>query len=207
MDLIRKYFPDLTDSQFECFEMFDSLFRHWNAQINLISRKDIDHLYLHHILHSLAIARFISFNTGTRIMDFGTGGGFPGIPLAIMFPEVEFHLVDSTGKKIKAVRALVKALGIKNALAIQARAEDLDTRYDFITVRAVKEMGQVVEWCEGKIETVQRNDIGNGLLALKGGAVVQEMSPFPNGRIIEISDFFEEEYFETKKLVHLPLPG
>ena len=208
MNLIRKYFSELTDSQLECFELLDSLYRDWNAQINVISRKDIDHLYLHHVLHSLSIAKFISFKNGSQVMDFGTGGGFPGIPLAIMFPEVEFHLVDSTGKKIKVVKAIVGALGIENAYGIHARAEDMDDfDFDFITVRAVKDMAQLVEWCEGKIEPMQRNEPGNGLLALKGGDVAEELAPFPDSNVIELSDYFEEEYFETKKLVHLPLNG
>ena len=145
MNLIRKYFPDLAESQVEAFELLGSLVRHWNAQINLVSRKDIDHLYLHHVLHSLAIARFISFKDGTRVMDFGTGGGFPGIPLAIMYPDVDFHLVDSTGKKIKAVKAIVQGLRIENAFGIHARAEEIDDCFDFITVRAVKDMSQMAE--------------------------------------------------------------
>ncbi|MDP6360062.1 MAG: 16S rRNA (guanine(527)-N(7))-methyltransferase RsmG [Planctomycetota bacterium] len=207
MNLIRKYFPDLAKTQVEAFELLGSLVRHWNAKINLVSRKDIDHLYLHHVLHSLAIARFISFKDGTRVMDFGTGGGFPGIPLAIMFPDAEFHLVDSTGKKIKAVKAIVKALGIENAFGIHARAEEVDDCFDFIAVRAVKDMSQMVEWCAGKIEAVQRNETDNGLLALKGGAVADELAKFPNARVIEISEIFEEEFFETKKLIHLPLEG
>jgi 16S rRNA (guanine527-N7)-methyltransferase len=182
------------------------LYAEWNAQINVISRKDFPEFYEHHVLHSLAIAKFIRFTPGTKILDVGTGGGFPGIPLAIVFPEVQFHLVDSVGKKIKVVNEVVQSLGLKNVTSRQIRAEQLTEKYDFVVSRAVTRLTEFVIWTRKNISQKQKNSVPNGILYLKGGDISEEIKPFKKNIFVQnLSEYFEEEFFETKKLVHLPL--
>jgi len=205
-ELIFTYFPDLTELQKKQFEQLAALYKEWNEKINVISRKDIDSLYLHHVLHSLGIAKVISFKPGTKIMDVGTGGGFPGIPLAIMFPECKFHLVDSIGKKITVVREVATALDLKNVNAQQIRAEELRVKYDFVVSRAVTDLSVFVKWVENKFapQTIF-NTLENGILCLKGGDLTEELKPFKNEiTVYELKDYFKEEFFETKKVVYLP---
>jgi len=207
VELIFSYFPELTELQKKQFEQLAALYKEWNEKINVISRKDIDSLYLHHVLHSLGIAKVISFKPGTKIMDVGTGGGFPGIPLAIMFPDCKFHLVDSIGKKITVVREIATALGLKNVNAQQIRAEELRTKYDFVVSRAVTDLSVFVKWVENKIapQTIF-NTLENGILCLKGGDLSEEVKPFKKeATVYELKDFFKEEFFETKKVVYLAM--
>jgi 16S rRNA (guanine527-N7)-methyltransferase len=204
MEIITKYFPKLKPEQSELFRQLQPLYAEWNAQINVISRKDFDGFYEHHVLHSLAIAKFIGFTQGTKILDVGTGGGFPGIPLAIFFPEVQFHLVDSIGKKIKVVNNVIESLGLQNATAQQIRAEELKDEYDFVVSRAVTSLAEFVPWVRKNIAKKQRNAMPNGIIYLKGGDLQHELKPFKNRAFAKnLSDWFEEEYFETKKVVHL----
>lgn len=204
MDIVIKYFPKLTPEQMLQFSLLEPLYAEWNAQINVISRKDFGSLYEKHVLHSLAIAKFIRFSPGAKILDVGTGGGFPGIPLAIMFPEVQFHLVDSIGKKIKVVNSITQSLGLKNILAEQKRAEQLTGQYDFVVSRAVTGLPEFVSWTKKNISAKQKNAIPNGILYLKGGDIQPEIFPFgKNVFVQDISDYFDEEFFKTKKLVHL----
>ncbi len=204
MNIIIKYFPKLTSEQLQQTGMLESLYAHWNAQINVISRKDFGSLYEKHVLHSLAIAKFIRFVPGTVILDVGTGGGFPGIPLAIMFPEVRFHLVDSIGKKIKVVKSIAESLGLKNVLAEQTRAEQLSGRYDFVVSRAVTRLPEFVPLVKKNIAREQKNAVPNGILYLKGGDVQSETRPFRTNIFVQnLSDYFGEEFFKTKKLIHL----
>jgi len=204
MDIILKYFPDLTAAQREKIEMLGALYNDWNQKINLISRKDMDGLYEKHVLHSLSIAKIVRFVKGTTILDAGTGGGFPGIPLAILFPETGFHLVDSIGKKILAVKAIAEALKLENVRAEQVRAEQLKGKYDYVVSRAVTQLPEFVKWVGKNVSPVQRNAIPNGILYLKGGNVDDEIKPFKNRTIIySLSDFFTETYFETKKLLFI----
>ncbi len=206
MDIILKYFPDLTEDQKKQFATLGTLYEEWNSKINVISRKDISELYTKHVLHSLAIAKFTSFTKGTRVLDVGTGGGFPGIPLAIMFPEVSFHLIDSIGKKIKVVEAVTSELNLKNVTPQQIRVEQLKDRYDFIVSRAVTAFPDFVKLCRNRIKKEQKNAITNGILYLKGGDFGNELKPFRNRvSIIPLTDFFEEPFFETKKLIHLSM--
>lgn len=206
MEIIRKYFSGLNELQLQQLGMLQSLYEEWNAQINVVSRKDIEQLYERHVLHSLGIARFIQFKPGTQIMDVGTGGGFPGIPLAILFPESNFYLVDSIAKKIKVVTEVAAALGLENVKAEQQRAELVDQRFDFIVSRAVTAFPQFVELVKGKIKTESRNSLANGILYLKGGDFEDEVKPFENKLVVhDLKDVFEEEFFETKKLIHLTI--
>jgi 16S rRNA (guanine527-N7)-methyltransferase len=206
MDIILKYFPKLNTEQTGLFKQLGSLYAEWNAQINVISRKDIEALYERHVLHSLAIAKFIRFAAGTKILDVGTGGGFPGIPMAIFFPEVQFHLVDSIGKKIKVVKEISSSLGLKNVTSEQIRAEQLTGKYDFVVSRAVTTLPEFVPWVRKIISSKHQNAIPNGILYLKGGNIDSEIHPFRKSIFVQnISEYFDEEYFETKKLVHLPL--
>lgn len=208
MQIIEKYFPDLTEQQHKHFQMLDALYRDWNAKVNLVSRKDIDHLYEHHILHSLAIAKLIQFKPGAEILDVGTGGGFPGVPLAILMPAVKFHLIDGTLKKIKVVQDVIEQLGLENARAEQVRAEELkNARYDFVVTRAVAELDTLRQWTSQRLfKTKEAHSLPNGLIALKGGNLKAEIKALPKGEYTEtypISDFFEEEYFREKYLVYL----
>lgn len=205
MDLIVKYFPEITQVQREQFTMLQELYHDWNLKINVVSRKDIDELYLRHVLHSLAIAKIQKFNPGASILDVGTGGGFPGTPLAILFPETRFHLVDSIGKKIKVVEEVVAGLDLKNVKATNERVENIKGEYDFIVSRAVAAMPTFVHWIEGKIVKKSNHELQNGILYLKGGDLTEELQGFTKAKIFEISDYFEEDFYETKKVVYLPL--
>ena len=206
MIIVSKYFPNLNSRQTELFNQLQPLYAEWNAQINVISRKDFPEFYERHVLHSLAIAKFIRFTPGTKILDVGTGGGFPGIPLAIIFPEVQFHLVDSIGKKIKVVNGVIKSLGLKNVTAKQIRAEQLTEKYDFVVSRAVTRLPEFVSWIRKNISQKQKNSVPNGILYLKGGDISEEIKPFERNICVQnLSEYFKEDFFETKKLVHLPL--
>jgi 16S rRNA (guanine527-N7)-methyltransferase len=205
MDEIQKYFPYLTDIQKEQFAKLDFLYHDWNAKINVISRKDIDELYTKHILHSLGIAKIIKFEPGTFVLDVGTGGGFPGIPLAILFPETRFYLIDVIAKKIKVVQAVADALELKNVKAEQKRAELVKGDFDFIVSRAVTNMPDFVSWVKNKIKKKSKHELKNGILYLKGGDLTEELKDFPKATEYNLADFFEDEFFETKKVVHLPL--
>lgn len=205
MDEILKHFPNLTDIQKEQFEKLDFLYHDWNEKINVISRKDIDALYTKHILHSLGIAKVIDFVPGTYVLDVGTGGGFPGIPLAILFPETRFHLIDIIAKKIKVVQAVVDVLGLENVKAEQLRAELVKGDFDFIVSRAVTNMPDFVSWIKDKIKKKSKHEVRNGILYLKGGDLTEELKDFPKATQYDLSDFFEDEFFETKKVVHVPL--
>jgi 16S rRNA (guanine527-N7)-methyltransferase len=204
MEIILKYFPGLTPLQKEKFSMMDTLYRYWNEKINLISRKDIDGLYEKHILHSLSIARVIRFSAGSRILDVGTGGGFPGIPLAIMFPEVGFHLIDSIGKKVKVVRSVADELKLENVMTEQIRAELVKAKYDFIVSRAVTQMPEFIKWIGKNVSPVQRNAMPNGILYLKGGIPDEEIKIYKNRIcLFNLSDYFTEPWFETKKVIYI----
>lgn len=197
------YFPELSAEQRLQYAALEELYKEWNAKINVISRKDMDSLYIHHVLHSLGIAKVIRFAAGSRVMDVGTGGGFPGIPLAIMFPEVQFYLIDSIGKKIKVVQEVAQALGLKNVRAEQIRAEEVKGTFDFIVSRAVTAFPDFVKLIRNKISTDNRNVLENGLLYLKGGDFEAEITPFRSKiKIYELQEFFDEEFFETKKLIY-----
>ena len=205
MDIILKYFPDLSENQIAQFSKLGELYAFWNAQINVISRKDIDELPIRHVLHSLGISKVQSFKPGARILDIGTGGGFPGIPLAILYPETQFHLVDSIGKKIKVVKEVVAALDLKNVKAEAIRAEEVKGDFDFIVSRAVTNMDEFVKWTRSKIAKKQQHELKNGILYLKGGDLTEELQHFPNAKLFDLTDFFEEDFFETKKVVHIAL--
>nr|WP_315219381.1 16S rRNA (guanine(527)-N(7))-methyltransferase RsmG [uncultured Flavobacterium sp.] len=205
MDEILKYFPDLTDIQIEQFQKLDFLYHDWNEKINVISRKDIDALYTKHILHSLGIAKIMKFEPGATVLDVGTGGGFPGIPLAILFPETRFYLIDVIAKKIKVVQGVVDALELKNVKAEQKRAELVKGDFDFIVSRAVTNMPDFVSWIHDKIKKQHKHTLKNGILYLKGGDLTEELASFPKATLYDLSIIFEDEFFETKKVVHLPL--
>ncbi len=205
MEAILKHFPNLTDVQREQFHQLNSLYHDWNEKINVISRKDIDALYTKHVLHSLGIAKIQSFEPGTYVLDVGTGGGFPGIPLAILFPETRFYLIDVIAKKIKVVQAVADALGLKNVKAEQIRAENVKGDFDFIVSRAVTNMPDFVSWVKTKIKKQHKHELKNGILYLKGGDLTEELKDFPKATLYDLADFFEDEFFETKKVVHLPL--
>lgn len=202
MDIILKYFPDLTEEQKWQFALLEGLYNEWNEKINVISRKDMDSLYEKHILHSLGIAKVMSFASGTKVLDIGTGGGFPGIPLAILFPEVQFTLIDSIGKKIKVVEAVAEGIGLKNLTAIHGRAEKLKDKYHFVVSRAVTQMPVFLRWLKGKFEKEQFNEKHNGVLYLKGGDLAEELAGL-KCEIFNLKNHFEEEFFETKKVVYL----
>ena len=205
-EIIKKYFPNLSGEQTNQFDALGDLYAGWNAMINVISRKDIDYLYEHHVLHSLSIARFIRFTDETHVMDAGTGGGFPGIPLAILFPEVRFHLVDSTGKKIKVVQSIIDAIGLKNITARHCRIEDEKSVFDFVVSRAVMTLPELVAIVRKNISKTHRNALPNGLICLKGGDIRKETTPFGKNVIIApVPDYFDEPYFETKKIIYIPL--
>lgn len=205
MEEILKQFPNLTENQVLQFQKLQSLYQDWNAKINVISRKDIDELYTRHVLHSLGIAKIIEFRPGSKIMDVGTGGGFPGIPLAILFPEVDFYLIDIIAKKIKVVNEVAIGLGLKNVKAEQKRAELVRQEFDFIVSRAVTNMPDFVKWVDDKVAKKQNHELANGILYLKGGDLTEELKDFPKATQYNLFDFFSDEFFETKKVVHLPL--
>lgn len=205
LELIKKYFPELTQEQHDQFAAMQELYKDWNLKINVVSRKDIDELYLRHVLHSLGIAKIQKFKEGANILDVGTGGGFPGIPLAILFPETQFHLVDSIGKKIKVVEEVVMGLELKNVKFTNSRVEEIDGHYDFIVSRAVAAMPTFVHWVKGKIAKKNKHELKNGIFYLKGGDLTEELELYTSAKIYPLSDYFEEDFFETKKVVHLPM--
>ncbi len=207
IEIITKYFPKLSEKQKQQFEMLDALYRDWNAKINVISRKDIDNIYVHHVLHSLAIAKAIRFKDGSRILDFGTGGGFPGIPLAIMFPNCKFRLIDGTGKKIMVANEVAKSLGLENVEAVHRRGEEEKGEYDFIVSRAVMQLPLLVKIIQKNISKKEQNALPNGLLCLKGGDLKEELKPYQNiVDVMPLEDMFDEEWFkEDKKLIYLPM--
>lgn len=204
--IIQKYFSNLTELQVEQFAQLEALYNDWNAKINVISRKDIQNLYEHHVLHSLGIAKVVNFKDGTTVMDLGTGGGFPGIPLAILFPNTQFHLVDSIGKKVKVANEVAIAIGLKNVKLSHARAEEIKEQYDFVVTRAVMPMVELMKVARKNIKREQHNAVPNGIIALKGGELAGEIASMKNiCTVWELSDFFEEEYFKTKKVVHVTI--
>lgn len=203
--LICSYFPGLSPSQIEQFSRLQEIYIDWNSKINVISRKDMEHFYLHHVLHSLGIAKVMEFSPGTKVLDIGTGGGFPGIPLAILFPDTHFHLVDSIGKKITVVKDVVKQLKLSNVEGQQARAEELVRKYDFIISRAVTRMANFYPWVKNKIRKEEFNEFQNGILYLKGGEVDEEMEELNKSYVVyHLDDYFLETFFETKKVIYLP---
>lgn len=212
VEIIFNYFPDLTEGQQEQFSLLEDLYKDWNQKINVVSRKDIDELYLRHVLHSLGIAEIQVFKPGSSVLDVGTGGGFPGIPLAILFPETQFTLVDSIGKKIKVVEEVVQGLGLTNVTAVNSRVEDISAalnvttvQFDFIVSRAVAVMPTFTHWVKGKIKKESIHERPNGILYLKGGDLSDELSGYKTVEIFDLPDYFEEDFFETKKVVYLPL--
>jgi 16S rRNA (guanine527-N7)-methyltransferase len=206
MELITKYFPGLSHDQLEKFRRIEGLYLEWNSRINVISRKDMEHFYEHHVLHSLGIAKVLQFNPGAYVMDVGTGGGFPGMPLAIMFPETRFLLVDSIGKKIRVVQEVAEAAGIANVESIKARAEEVKGKFDFVVSRAVTSLPDFIKWVENKIKKESRHTLKNGILYLKGGDLETELSPLQNNcQVFNLADYFEEGFFETKKVVHVSI--
>jgi 16S rRNA (guanine527-N7)-methyltransferase len=205
-DIVKKYFPNLTEKQLEQFELLFPLYTEWNEKINVVSRKDIDNLMLHHVLHSLAIAKIIDFRPGTEILDVGTGGGFPGIPLAILFPECSFLLVDSIGKKIKVVEEIAKALGLQNVKATHTRAEDIDQDFEFVVSRAVTRITPFYYWVRKKISPNHFHSMRNGILYLKGGDLREELEEFgKKHKVFDLSTYFDEDFFETKKVLYVPM--
>ena len=205
MNEILKYFPHLSEEQQHQYAALYDLYSAWNSKINVISRKDIDNLYEHHILHSLAIAKFIGFKAGTNILDFGTGGGFPGIPLAIMFPEVNFKLIDGTGKQIKVATEIAKAIGLKNVVAEHLRGEDEREKYDFIVSRAVMQLSDMIRLMRKNISRTQHNALPNGFITLKGGDLTEETKPYKNiANVLPLSEWFEEDWFKGKNIIYIP---
>ena len=206
MNIIQKYFPQLSAEQLQQVALLDELYRDWNAKINVISRKDIDNLYEHHVLHSMAIAKMVNFRPGTRILDFGTGGGFPGIPLAILFPECQFKLIDGTGKKIRVAQEVCKAIGLKNCTPEHLRGEDEKGKYDFVVSRAVMPLPDLVKIVKKNIAKEQTNALPNGIICLKGGNLDAELQPYRKiVETMELSQWFSEEWFKEKHVIYLPL--
>ncbi|MFC4632874.1 16S rRNA (guanine(527)-N(7))-methyltransferase RsmG [Dokdonia ponticola] len=205
MDIITKYFPNLTELQMEQFATLKILYKDWNLKINVVSRKDIDEIYLRHVLHSLGIAKVMGFKPGAHVLDVGTGGGFPGIPLAILFPETQFHLVDSIGKKIKVVEEVVAGLGLTNVKTTNDRVENVPGHYDFIVSRAVAQMETFVRWVRNHIKKKSIHELKNGILYLKGGDLTEELAKFTTAQTFELTNYYEEDFFETKKVVYLPM--
>lgn len=208
MDIISKYFPDLTETQKQQFAALYDLYTDWNSKINVISRKDITNLYEHHVLHSLGIAKIIHFRPATEVMDLGTGGGFPGIPLAILFPDTHFHLVDSIGKKVKVATEIAQAIGLKNVTTRHCRAEEEKQQFDFVVSRAVMPLTDLLKIIRKNIRKEQHNALPNGLICLKGGELDREVMPVKHQTLIyDLKDYFEEEFFETKKVVYVTING
>lgn len=206
METIKKYFPNLSEQQIAQFDALYELYTDWNSKINVISRKDIENLYLHHVLHSLAIAKYITFKPGTTIMDMGCGGGFPGIPLAIMFPEVKFHLVDSIGKKVRVAAEIAKSIGLTNVVTSHSRAEEIKEKYSFVVSRAVMQLPELVKICRKNISKEQKNVLPNGIICLKGGDMSGETQAFRNCcEITDVSSYFNEEFFKDKKVVYVQI--
>jgi 16S rRNA (guanine527-N7)-methyltransferase len=205
MELILKYFPNLTVHQIEQFSALEALYKDWNSKINVVSRKDIDDLYLRHVLHSLGIAKVVPFADDSLILDVGTGGGFPGVPLAIMFPNCNFHLVDSIHKKLKVINGVAEALDLQNIKTIHSRVEAIDETFDFIVSRAVTAMPEFTKWVKGKIKRAQINAFKNGILYLKGGDLTEELKQYKTVQLFPLTTYFEEDFFDTKKVVYLPL--
>ncbi len=206
VEIIQHYFPTLSSAQVVQFERMGQLYQEWNEKINVISRKDIENIYVNHVLHSLGIAKVISFEPGAEVLDVGTGGGFPGVPLAVLFPETRFHLVDSIGKKITVVTEVSKALGLKNVKAEQVRAEQLKGKYDFIVSRAVTRMKEFYGWINTKVKKESIHSLDNGILYLKGGELDEEMNELKRPySVYNLPDYFKEEFFETKKVIYVPL--
>ena len=203
MKIILDKFPDLSEKQISQFSKLKDLYTYWNDKINVISRKDIENIYLRHILHSLAIAKFINFKNGTTVLDLGTGGGFPGIPLSIIFPNTNFILSDSIKKKILVVNEVVKQLGLENVKSEWSRAENLNQKYDFLVTRAVAKMPKIIEWSKGNFNPISINDISNGIIALKGGDVTEELLGLEQKKIVDIKNFFDNHYFIDKKIVYV----
>ena len=204
-EIVFKYFPNLSDNQQHQFVQLEELYKDWNLKINVVSRKDIEELYLRHVLHSLGIAKVQTFKPGSEILDVGTGGGFPGIPLASLFPESKFTLVDSIGKKIKVVEEVVEGLQLQNVTPINSRVEELNAQFDFIVSRAVAAMPTFVHWVKGRIKKESVHERRNGILYLKGGDLSEELKDYRNAEIFELSDYFTEEFYDTKKVVYLPM--
>ena len=205
MHLLLKYFPELSDVQLHQFRALQGLYEDWNSKINVISRKDIESLYLRHVLHSMSIAKLIQFKEGSKILDIGTGGGFPGIPLAILFPDVEFHLVDSINKKLNVVNGVAGSLGLVNIKTTHSRAESVQGNYDFIVSRAVTTMPDFVSWVKNRVAKKSLHNLKNGILYLKGGDLTEELKLYKKATLYDLNTYFEEDFFETKKIVHLPL--
>jgi 16S rRNA (guanine527-N7)-methyltransferase len=205
IEIILKYFPDLSDEQKEQFKLLESLYQDWNQKINVVSRKDIDELYLRHVLHSLGVAKIQQFLPQSKVLDVGTGGGFPGIPLAILFPETHFTLVDSIGKKIKVVEEVIEGLGITNVTAVNSRVEEIKGQFDFIVSRAVAAMPTFTYWVKGKVKKQSVHERRNGILYLKGGDLTEELKDYRTAEIFDLPNYFDEDFFETKKVVYLPL--
>lgn len=205
VEIVFKYFPNLSDAQREQFLLLEELYKDWNQKINVVSRKDIDELYLRHVLHSLGIAKIQQFKSGSSLLDVGTGGGFPGIPLAILFPNVKFMLVDSIGKKIKVVEEVMEGLALENVTAKNSRVEDIKGEFDFIVSRAVAAMPTFTHWVRGKIKKDSLHDRKNGILYLKGGDLTEELKEYKKVEIYSLADYFQEDFFETKKVVYLPI--
>ena len=205
MEKLLTYFPTLSDLQKQKLQELQGLYADWNRKINVISRKDIDALYERHVLHSLGIAKIISFRPNANVLDVGTGGGFPGVPLAILFPETNFYLIDSIQKKIRVVEAIAKAIDLNNLKANYLRAEDVEGQFDFVVSRAVTQMPRFVGWVKNKISTLQQHELANGILALKGGDLTAELQDYPNAKVYPLNRYFHEQFFATKAVVHLPL--
>jgi len=205
MHILSKYFPELSDVQLHQFRALQGLYEDWNSKINVISRKDIESLYLRHVLHSMSIAKLIQFKEGSKILDIGTGGGFPGIPLAILFPDVEFHLVDSINKKLNVVNGVAGSLGLVNIKTTHSRAESVQGNYDFIVSRAVTTMPDFVSWVKNRVAKKSLHNLKNGILYLKGGDLTEELKLYKKATLYDLNTYFEEDFFETKKIVHLPL--